>query len=184
MAVLTDALVALIRDGDGGPSGAYSAACLSRVWRATHFSWWMTSNLHVPPGQDAMDEQLQLSQLRYAIASRAAATTLAENYCGVLARGRAGPGCGGSRGSRPRTASARYNGPHHGRLRGVQGVAPPDGVRPGSPGWLGETYVMSRAAGAGAQGGQGRLHAGLGQRERLPGHAAGVEQVQRPKPVP
>jgi p-hydroxybenzoate 3-monooxygenase len=82
VAVLADALVALIRDGDGGPAGAYSAACLSRVWRATHFSWWMTSNLHVPPGQDVMDEQLQLSQLRYVIASRAAATTLAENYCG------------------------------------------------------------------------------------------------------
>ena len=82
VAVLAVALVALIRDGDGGPAGAYSAACLSRVWRATHFSWWMTSNLHVPPGQDAMDEQLQLSQLRYVIASRAAATTLAENYCG------------------------------------------------------------------------------------------------------
>ena len=82
VAVLADALVALIRDGDGGPAGAYSAACLSRVWRATHFSWWMTSNLHVPPGQDAMDEQLQLAQLRYIIASRAAATTLAENYCG------------------------------------------------------------------------------------------------------
>ncbi len=45
----------------------------------------MTSNLHMPPGQDAMDEQLQLSQLRYIIASRAAATTLAENYCGALA---------------------------------------------------------------------------------------------------
>ena len=82
VAVLADALVALIRDGDGGPAGAYSAACLSRVWRATHFSWWMTSNLHVPPDQDVMDERLQLSQLRYVIASRAAATTLAENYCG------------------------------------------------------------------------------------------------------
>ena len=82
VAVLADALVALICDGDGGPAGAYSAACLSRVWRATHFSWWMTSNLHVPPGQDAMDERLQLSQLRYVIASRAAATTLAESYCG------------------------------------------------------------------------------------------------------
>ncbi len=85
VAVLAGALVALIRDGDEGPAGAYSAACLGRVWRATHFSWWMTSNLHMPPGQDAMDEQLQLSQLRYIIASRAAATTLAENYCGVLA---------------------------------------------------------------------------------------------------
>ena len=49
VAVLADALVALVRDGDEGPC-AYSAACLNRVWRATHFSWWMTSMLHVPPG--------------------------------------------------------------------------------------------------------------------------------------
>jgi p-hydroxybenzoate 3-monooxygenase len=38
--------------------------------------------LHVAPGGDAMEEQLQLSQLRYVTTSRAAATTLAENYVG------------------------------------------------------------------------------------------------------
>ena len=82
VAVLADALIALVRDGDEGPAGAYSATCLNRVWRATHFSWWMTSMLHVPPGRDEMEEQLQLSQLRYVTTSRAAATTLAENYAG------------------------------------------------------------------------------------------------------
>ena len=94
VAVLADALVALVRDGDEGPAGAYSAACLNRVWRATHFSWWMTSMLHVPPGRDEMEEQLQLSQLRYVTTSRAAAITLAENYAGypVLARGGRPPG--------------------------------------------------------------------------------------------
>jgi p-hydroxybenzoate 3-monooxygenase len=82
VAVLTDALTALVRDGQEGPAAAYSGTCLSRVWRATHFSWWMTSMLHVAPGADAMEEQLQLSQLRYVTTSRAAATTLAENYVG------------------------------------------------------------------------------------------------------
>jgi p-hydroxybenzoate 3-monooxygenase len=82
VAVLTDALTALVRDQRTGPAGAYSDTCLSRVWRATHFSWWMTSMLHVAPGGDVMEEQLQLSQLRYVTASRAAATTLAENYVG------------------------------------------------------------------------------------------------------
>ena len=38
--------------------------------------------LHVPPGRDEMEEQLQLSQLRYVTTSRAAAITLAENYAG------------------------------------------------------------------------------------------------------
>jgi p-hydroxybenzoate 3-monooxygenase len=82
VAVLTDALTALVRDRQTGPADAYSATCLSRVWRATHFSWRMTSMLHVAPGDDVMEEQLQLSQLRYVTTSRAAATTLAENYVG------------------------------------------------------------------------------------------------------
>jgi p-hydroxybenzoate 3-monooxygenase len=82
VAVLTGALTALVRHGDAGPADAYSRTCLSRVWRATHFSWWMTSMLHVTPGGDPMEEQLQLSQLRYVTSSRAAATTLAENYVG------------------------------------------------------------------------------------------------------
>ena len=85
VAVLTGALTALVRDRDAGPAGAYSRSCLSRVWRATHFSWWMTSMLHVTPGGDPMEEQLQLSQLRYVTSSRAAATTLAENYVGYPA---------------------------------------------------------------------------------------------------
>jgi p-hydroxybenzoate 3-monooxygenase len=82
VAVLADALTALVRDGRGELARAYSATCLDRVWRATHFSWWMTSMLHVPPGGDSMESQLQLSQLRYVTTSRAAATTLAENYTG------------------------------------------------------------------------------------------------------
>ena len=61
---------------------AYSDTCLRRVWRATHFSWWMTSMLHVDPHADQFGATLQLSQLRYVISSRAAATTLAENYTG------------------------------------------------------------------------------------------------------
>jgi p-hydroxybenzoate 3-monooxygenase len=80
--VLAAALTDLLRDGRPERAGAYSANCLARVWRATHFSWWMTSMLHVDAGEDAFGEQLQLSQLRYVVSSRAAATTLAENYTG------------------------------------------------------------------------------------------------------
>jgi p-hydroxybenzoate 3-monooxygenase len=78
--VLADALIDLVTRGDTGRADAYSDTCLERVWRASHFSWWMTSMLHV--AGDAMDEQLMQSQLRYVIGSRAAATTLAENYVG------------------------------------------------------------------------------------------------------
>ncbi len=39
--------------------------------------------LHVDPGDDAFGEQLAVSQLRYVTASRAMATSLAENYTGL-----------------------------------------------------------------------------------------------------
>jgi p-hydroxybenzoate 3-monooxygenase len=81
VAVLAPALDALLH-GDEVPAADYSATCLQRVWRSTHFSWWMTTMLHRTPGADEMDMQLQLSQLRYVVGSRAAATSLAENYTG------------------------------------------------------------------------------------------------------
>jgi len=67
---------------DGGLEH-YSQHCLRRVWRAEHFSYWMTTMLHRLPGDDPFDVQLQLSQLRYTTTSRAAARSLAENYVGL-----------------------------------------------------------------------------------------------------
>jgi p-hydroxybenzoate 3-monooxygenase len=81
VAVLAPTLDALLH-GDDKPATAYSATCLERVWRSTHFSWWMTTMLHRAPGADTMTSQLQLSQLRYVVSSRAAAASLAENYTG------------------------------------------------------------------------------------------------------
>jgi p-hydroxybenzoate 3-monooxygenase len=80
--VLGTALVSALRDGSWELADAYSDTCLERVWRATHFSWWMTSMLHVAPGQDAFESQIQLAQLRYVTSSAAAALSLAENYSG------------------------------------------------------------------------------------------------------
>lgn len=61
---------------------AYAETALRRVWRCTHFSWWMTSMLHTE-GEDPFARELQLAQLRYVSGSRAAAESLAENYTGV-----------------------------------------------------------------------------------------------------
>ncbi|HEV8686299.1 MAG TPA: 4-hydroxybenzoate 3-monooxygenase [Gaiellaceae bacterium] len=83
--VLADALVAWYHDDDASRLERYSATALRRVWRAEHFSWWMTSMLHRIDGGDAFDVQLQLSQLAYVCSSRAAATSLAENYVGLEA---------------------------------------------------------------------------------------------------
>jgi p-hydroxybenzoate 3-monooxygenase len=53
------------------------------VWRAEHFSWWMTSMLHRFPDADAFQHKLQRAQLDYVVSSAAAATSLAENYVGL-----------------------------------------------------------------------------------------------------
>ena len=80
--VLAEALVAWYRTGGRDQLDGYSAACLPRVWRAEHFSYWMTSMLH-RLGDDPFDLKLQLSQLRYVTTSEAAARSLAENYVGL-----------------------------------------------------------------------------------------------------
>jgi p-hydroxybenzoate 3-monooxygenase len=81
--VLAEALVDWYRTGSSAGLDGYSAACLRRVWRAEHFSFWMTSMLHTAEGGDPFDAQLQLSQLRYVTSSTAAATSLSENYVGL-----------------------------------------------------------------------------------------------------
>lgn len=80
--VLAAALSAHYHQGRDDLLDAYSATCLRRVWRAEHFSWYMTSMLH-RFDDDPFQHQLQLSQLRYTVSSRAAATSLAENYVGL-----------------------------------------------------------------------------------------------------
>jgi p-hydroxybenzoate 3-monooxygenase len=81
--VLAEALVDWYRTGSRSALDQYTSNCLRRVWRAEHFSWWMTSMLHRPPDDDEFGLKLQLSQLRYVTTSNAAATSLAENYVGL-----------------------------------------------------------------------------------------------------
>ncbi len=81
--LLAEALATWYRTGSSRLLDAYSAACLRRVWRCEHFSWWMTSMLHRSPHADPFELRLQLSQLRYLSTSQAAARSLAENYVGM-----------------------------------------------------------------------------------------------------
>jgi len=81
--VLAQAATAFFRTGRRELLDAYSATCLKRVWRAEHFSWWMTSMLHRFPSDDVFQQRLQRSQLEYVVGSRAAAASLAENYVGL-----------------------------------------------------------------------------------------------------
>jgi p-hydroxybenzoate 3-monooxygenase len=81
VALLSRALVALLKQGKPELADSYSDDALRRVWRCTHFSWWMTTMLHA--SGDPFDAQLQLSQLRWVTSSEAGATGLAENYAGL-----------------------------------------------------------------------------------------------------
>ena len=82
VAVLAEALIEWYR-GDESALDSYSERCLRRVWRAEHFSWWMTSMLHLSDDKDPFALKLQLSQLQYVTSSKPAATSLAENYVGL-----------------------------------------------------------------------------------------------------
>jgi p-hydroxybenzoate 3-monooxygenase len=81
--VLTEAFAAWYSSGDTALLDGYSRACLRRVWRAQHFSWWMTTLLHSFQHYDAYDRRLQESYLDYVCTSEAASTSLAENYVGL-----------------------------------------------------------------------------------------------------
>jgi p-hydroxybenzoate 3-monooxygenase len=81
--VLAEAIAGWYRTGDDSGLERYSDEALRRVWRAEHFSWWMTSMLHRLEGGDDFDVKLQLSQLRYVCSSDKAAASLAENYVGL-----------------------------------------------------------------------------------------------------
>ncbi|MFW2374515.1 MAG: 4-hydroxybenzoate 3-monooxygenase [Gammaproteobacteria bacterium] len=61
----------------------YSVTCLRRIWKAQRFSWWMTTLLHCDDQASAFDKRRQLAELDYVTRSRAAATSLAENYVGL-----------------------------------------------------------------------------------------------------
>jgi p-hydroxybenzoate 3-monooxygenase len=61
----------------------YSGTALARVWKAVRFSWWMTSMLHKFPDEGEFGARIQLAELNYLVNSKAASTSLAENYVGL-----------------------------------------------------------------------------------------------------
>ncbi|MFC7310421.1 4-hydroxybenzoate 3-monooxygenase [Streptomyces monticola] len=84
--VLARALAEWHSTGSTERLDAYSDTCLRRVWRAEHFSYFMTTTLHADPAQSAFDTRLQLAQLERVATSPHAAAELAENYTGLPIR--------------------------------------------------------------------------------------------------
>jgi p-hydroxybenzoate 3-monooxygenase len=80
--LLHKALTALLQENDERPIDAFADTALQRIWKAQHFSWWMTSMLHVAPDASDFDRRRQLGELRSVVESEAGRTYLAEAYTG------------------------------------------------------------------------------------------------------
>jgi p-hydroxybenzoate 3-monooxygenase len=80
---LAGALEAFYRGGGERLLDEYSDRGLRRTWRAQRFSWWMTAMLHRADTDSPFDSRRQIAELEYLVSSRAAMTSLAENYVGV-----------------------------------------------------------------------------------------------------
>ena len=79
---LHEALRDHYREGTERPLDEYSPRCLRRIWKAERFSWWMTRQLHLFPG-DAFALRMQRTELEYLFDSHAAQFSMAENYVGL-----------------------------------------------------------------------------------------------------
>jgi len=62
---------------------SYSQKALARVWKAERFSWWFSSLLHRYPDQTTFDHRIQVAELEFLRASKAAQKAMAENYVGL-----------------------------------------------------------------------------------------------------
>lgn len=80
--LLDRAIRALLLDGDERPLDAYPDVASRRIWKAQHFSWWMTSMLHTAPEASEFDKRRRLGELRMVVESEAGQRYLAEAYTG------------------------------------------------------------------------------------------------------
>ncbi len=80
---LSSALIEHYRDRNSHGIDRYSEVCLRRVWKAERFSWWFTSLMHKFPETGEFGQKVQEAELDYLVNSRAASTSLAENYVGL-----------------------------------------------------------------------------------------------------
>ncbi|HRE19909.1 MAG TPA: 4-hydroxybenzoate 3-monooxygenase [Rhabdaerophilum sp.] len=80
---LGEALREYYRDGSDAGIDAYSARALARIWKAERFSWSLTMLLHRFSNMNAFEQRMQEADFLYIENSRAAQTTIAENYVGL-----------------------------------------------------------------------------------------------------
>ncbi|GAB3468276.1 4-hydroxybenzoate 3-monooxygenase [Kineococcus endophyticus] len=80
--VLAEVLVDALTKDDLDLLDEYTDRALARVWKAQHFSYWMTTMLHRSPGSEGFDDLRQLGELHSLVSSEAGSTYLAEGYTG------------------------------------------------------------------------------------------------------
>lgn len=80
--LLNEALRQLLLRGDERGLDRYAEVASQRIWKAQHFSWWMTSMLHLQPEASDFDRLRQLGELRSVTDSEAGMRYLAEAYTG------------------------------------------------------------------------------------------------------
>ncbi len=80
--VLAEELERALAKKDGALLDDYTTRALGRVWKAQHFSYWMTTMLHLLPDASPFDVRRQIGELSSVVSSRAGSTYLAEAYTG------------------------------------------------------------------------------------------------------
>ena len=81
--VMSRGITEFYQDGSADILDRYSEICLSRVWKAERFSYFMTRLLHTNPKFDSFERGVQLAELDYYTSSEAGLSTIAENYVGL-----------------------------------------------------------------------------------------------------
>jgi len=83
VAYLSDALIDWFKRNDSAGIADYSTRALARVWKSERFSWSLTRLMHRFPEDGPFERRMQVAELDYITSSRAARTSIAENYVGL-----------------------------------------------------------------------------------------------------
>ncbi len=78
-----NALASWFQKHDSDAIAGYSAKALARVWKSERFSWSLTKLMHRFPDDGPFERAMQVAELDYIASSRAAQTSIAENYVGL-----------------------------------------------------------------------------------------------------
>jgi p-hydroxybenzoate 3-monooxygenase len=81
--VMARALTDYYRNGSRERLKRYTEDCLRRVWKTVRYSTMLTGLLHKFPSHTPFQRELQLAELEYIYGSRAAQTSIAEQYVGL-----------------------------------------------------------------------------------------------------